>query len=230
VPCVVLVSSTNNLVERSSVACPPGSTGTASDLDSAVCKPTSDKHQAAGQGKLNQLAYYSSYGPRIDLAAPGGARKFNLPNFDRGGTLGFPFTNSDLMAAFGDFNITSNFAIQAPCFTFTGGGFPSNQCYSTIQGTSMATPHVSAVAALILSADPSIRNHPERLERTLKSSARHVTGNQTQELSATDTSKSDLTGQDCPTGFCHLGGARISDRDAYGAGIVDARRAVDRDR
>jgi hypothetical protein len=52
-------------------ACPP-------DYN-ATCKPASDPHQAAGQGRQNQLAYYSDYGPRIDIAGPGGARKFNLP-------------------------------------------------------------------------------------------------------------------------------------------------------
>jgi hypothetical protein len=30
----------------------------------------------------------------------------------------------------------------------------------------------------------------------------------------------------CPTGYCHLGGPPISSKDAYGAGIVDAKRAV----
>ena len=33
-------------------------------------------------------------------------------------------------------------------------GFDTTQCYSSIQGTSMATPHVSAVLALIVSAFP----------------------------------------------------------------------------
>jgi hypothetical protein len=40
-------------------------------------------------------------------------------------------------------------------------------------------------------------------------------------LSATDTSPGDLTGLPCPTGYCHLVGARVSDRDAYGAGMVN---------
>jgi hypothetical protein len=40
-------------------------------------------------------------------------------------------------------------------------------------------------------------------------------------LSATDTSGGDLTGGSCPTGYCHLGGPRVSDRDAYGAGLVN---------
>jgi hypothetical protein len=30
----------------------------------------------------------------------------------------------------------------------------------------------------------------------------------------------------CPDGFCHLGGPAIPDREAYGAGLVDAARAV----
>ena len=35
-------------------------------------------------GARDQLAYYSSYGSRVDLAAPGGARRFNLPGWDGG--------------------------------------------------------------------------------------------------------------------------------------------------
>ena len=48
------------------------------------------------------------------------------------------------------------FAPEIPCATFTAGsGFPPNQCYSTIQGTSMAAPHVAADLALIKSVHPS---------------------------------------------------------------------------
>jgi hypothetical protein len=39
-------------------------------------------------------------------------------------------------------------------------------------------------------------------------------------VSATDTSPGDLTGVACPTGHCHLGGAPISNRNAYGAGLA----------
>jgi hypothetical protein len=92
IPGVVNVSSTNNVVVPSSATCPPGTAGDPGPPPNfnATCKPASDPHQAAGQGRRNQLAYYSNYGPRIDLAGPGGARKFNLPNYDRGGTPGFP--------------------------------------------------------------------------------------------------------------------------------------------
>jgi subtilisin family serine protease len=225
IPGVVDVSATGNVVVPSSADCPPGSTGDATHT-SAVCKPTTDPHQASGQGALNQLTYFSNYGSRIDVAAPGGARKFNLPVWDRGGTPGFPYTSADLTTVYEDFNITSNFATQIPCFTFTGGGFPANQCYTTIQGTSMATPHASAVVALIASADKGARGHANELVNTLKRTALHVTGNQTQPLSAGDKTPADLSGVACPTGYCHLGGAAIPDSQAYGAGLVDAGRAV----
>ena len=92
----------------------------------------------------------------------------------------------------------------------------------------MAAPHVAGVLALIASSDPSVRGNADRLERRLLSSARRVSGNRTQAWSATDTSPGDLTGVACPRAYCHLGGEAVRDSEAYGAGIVDARRAVTR--
>ena len=92
----------------------------------------------------------------------------------------------------------------------------------------MAAPHVAGVLALIASSDPSVRGEPDRLVRRLLSSARKVSGNRTQVWSATDTSPGDRAGDACPQGYCHLGGEAVKDGDAYGAGIVDARRAVTR--
>ena len=231
IPGVVDVSSTGRLVVPSSATCPPGTIGDPGDPDAtppvpadfnATCKPQSDPHQAAGQGKKDQLAYYSNYGPRIDLAGPGGARKFNLSNFDRGGTPGFPYTTDDLTNAWQEFNITSNWATQIPCFFFSAAaGFHEGNCYSTIQGTSMAAPHVAASLALVASAHPSLRKHPRDLITRLKRLANDGPRNYTRALSATDTSPGDLTGLPCPTGYCHLEGPRISDDDAYGAGLVN---------
>jgi subtilisin family serine protease len=220
IPGVVDVSSTGNVVAPSFASCPPQK-GTA-----IICKPTADAHQAAGSGKQDQLAYYSNYGPRINVAGPGGARKFNLPEWDGGGTPGFPVTTDDGYTAYGEFSITSNWASGIPCFTLPGPTFPAGECYSTIQGTSMATPHVSAVAALIASAKPGLRHRPGAILEALKDSARDGAVNLTQPLSATDTSPIDLTGVACPTGYCHLGGGPISNREAYGEGIVDALRGV----
>jgi subtilisin family serine protease len=210
------VSSTGNVVNALSNNCTP----TTANSYNATCKPNNDPHQPNGVGKKNQLAYYSNYGPRIDVAAPGGARKFNLPYWDRGGTPGFPYTSADGFNAWEDFSITSNWAFEIPCYYNIGPQFYPNECYSTIQGTSMATPHASAVLALIASKHQDAS--PRELVQLLKESAQEIEGNTTAPLSATDTSASDFTGVTCPTGYCHLGGQPISDRDAYGAGLVDA--------
>lgn len=220
VPGVIAVSATGNVTAAASKTCPDDG----NSLD-AVCKPASDAHQPYAAGRKDQLSYYSNYGPRIDIAAPGGARKFNLPGADRGGTAGFPVTTADGTTAFEDFSITSNFALEIPCYTFDGGPFYADQCYSTIQGTSMATPHVSAAAALVASNNKFLRGRPGLIASVLKATARDAR-NYTPPLSATDTSGGDRTGGTCPTGYCHLGGAAISNSEAYGAGVLDAFAAV----
>ena len=35
-------------------------------------------------GARDQLAYYSNFGSRVDLAAPGGARRYEIPLYDGG--------------------------------------------------------------------------------------------------------------------------------------------------
>lgn len=230
VPGVIDVAATGNLVNEPSATCAPGTGGSL-----ATCKSASEPHQPFGVGARDQLTYYSNYGPRIDIAAPGGGRKFNIPNIDGGGTPGWPVTDTDGFNAWEDFSITSNWAFEIPCYLLDGP-FYANSCYSTIQGTSMATPHVSATLALIASARPELRHRPDKLVSALLNSARPVEGNQTPPLSATDTSPGDLTGVPCrdqsgqttTSGYCHLGGEAIDDREAYGAGIVNARRAVSR--
>ncbi|MFP5347572.1 MAG: S8 family serine peptidase [Actinomycetes bacterium] len=218
-PGVVDVSATNNRVVAASSTCLPSKLGTPTSPD-ATCKPTSDPHQATGVGRTDQLSYYSNYGPRIDVAAPGGARKFNLPASDRGGTPGFPVTSDDLTNVWQDFSITSNWAVEIPCYTFTvGSAFPPKQCYTSIQGTSMAAPHAAAALALIASAKPSLRHDVPALVAQLKSQAVDRV-NYTRAVSATDTSPGDLSGVPCATGYCHLGGDRIPNREAYGAGLV----------
>jgi lantibiotic leader peptide-processing serine protease len=233
-PGVVDVSATNRVNVPSSASCPPGTIGDPGDPaadppvppnNNATCKPASDRHHAAGQGKKDQLAYYSSYGPRIDIAGPGGARKFNLPAFDRGGSPGFPHTLDDLTNAWQVFSTTSNWAVQIPCFTFTSGsGFPQGECYATIQGTSMAAPQVAGSLALVASAHPSLRKRPGRLIARLKRLANDDPRNRTRALSATDTSPGDLSGLPCDIGYCHLEGPRIRDAEAYGAGLVNVAR------
>lgn len=226
IPGVVMVSATGNVVNPLSTSCAP------SDMNNsnATCKPTSDKHKPFGVNKQDQLAYYSNYGPRVDIAGPGGARMFNLPGWDRGGTPGFPYTFTGgpySTSTWQDFSITSDWALEIPCWLISDGtnpnGFYYPHCYSTIQGTSMATPHVSAVLAMIASLDPNSRHSPDAQIYLLKQIAKKQgLSNSTPPLSASDRAAGDLTGILCPKGYCHLGGSAISFKEAYGAGLVQA--------
>ena len=88
----------------------------------------------------------------------------------------------------------------------------------------MAAPQVSGALALVASAHPSLGKHPRALIARLKGMANDSPHNRTQALSGTDTSPADLTGLPCATGYCHLGGPAISDRGAYGVGLVNVAR------
>jgi subtilisin family serine protease len=144
-----------------------------------------------------------------------------------------------------DFSITSNFALEIPCVMFDGSsadpdpdgyygvptqtGFDDDNCYSSIQGTSMAAPHASATLGLIASAHPELRFDPKGLINFLKKSAvtpAKMLTNATPPVSAKDTSNTDRDGVACPGGYCHLGGKAIKSKDAFGAGLVDAAAAV----
>ena len=98
-------------------------------------------------------------------------------------------------------NFGSKVAIAAPGVSVlstlnTGTTTPGADSYAYYSGTSMATPHVTGVASLILSQNPSMT--PAQVKALLQSTARTFpTG----------------TGSDCTTALC-------------GAGIVDAAAAV----
>lgn len=85
-------------------------------------------------------AYYSNYGSVVDVAAPGGAQSFAN---DPNGILS-----------------TAN----------SGSTTPGSDTYEYYQGTSMATPHVAGVVALMLAGTPGMS--PDQVESTLKSTAR----------------------------------------------------------
>ena len=80
----------------------------------------------AATGPTNQLAPYSSFGPEVDIVAPGGDQS----NDTLDGIL------STMDASLSDFQ----------------GGEP----YGFIQGTSMATPNVAGVVSLLLTVKPTL--------------------------------------------------------------------------
>ena len=114
-------------------------------------------------GARDQLAYYSSYGSRVDLAAPGGARRFNLARLGRRrrqhplrgwGSLG-ALTENGAICRDPLQSSLFNFA----CFKIGGAGF------GWLQGTSMSAPNALGVAALVISAKPALRHDSGRPRR-----------------------------------------------------------------
>ena len=225
VPGVVDVAATNRTTVPSSANCPPGTTGTPT-ATAATCKPTSDAHQAAGQGRNDQLAYYSSYGPRIDIAAPGGARKFNLPFWDRGGTPGFPVHLERPDQRVGGVQHHLELGDGDPLLHLHAGvglppgpsATPPSRARRWRRRTSPRPSHSWPVRT------PACGTVPLPWSSRLKAHANRSVHNQTRALSATDTSPGDLSGLACAFGYCHLGGARVPDREAYGAGLVNVSR------
>ena len=209
VPGVIMVSSSGN-----AIADPAG------NVVAKYAPP------ASAVGTQDNLAYYSSYGERVDVSAPGGARKYGVPRFDaRPGTdvlyggwgqLGATIKTGDICRTFGSF---ADFA----CFEYDGATF------GWFQGTSMSSPQVAGVAALVLAAQPALREHPDQLEARLKSTAATTAVNQIGK-SSPDTGPG-WDGTPCATGYCHVtfatsGPNAIPFSQAYGAGMVDAAAAV----
>jgi subtilisin family serine protease len=175
-------------------------------------------------GARDQLAYYSSYGSRVDLAAPGGARRFNLPGWDGGdgnvlyggwGSLGGLAENGAICR-----DPLQSSLFNFACFKAEGNGF------GWLQGTSMSTPNALGVAALVLSAKPALRRDPTDLIGRLQTTARQTMTNYTGPDDPSNTSPT-YDGRPCNTGYCHLDTSHpLSFADAYGAGLVDAAAAV----
>lgn len=175
-------------------------------------------------GARDQLAYYSNYGPRVDLAAPGGARRYQIPGYDGG-------AGDILYGGWGSFGALSRngllctdpfaaSAFNAACFMFDG------QPFGWLQGTSMSSPNAAAVAALVLSARTDLRYEPDALTSRLEDTARTGLANYMGPNDPDNTAPA-LNGTVCATGYCHVDQANaISFADAYGAGLVDAGAAV----
>lgn len=77
------------------------------------------------------------------------------------------FSNYDAFASYSNFGTVLD--ILAPGTNITSAWIGSETAINTISGTSMATPHVTGVAALYLSLNPSAS--PSTVQSALKSGA-----------------------------------------------------------
>ena len=179
-------------------------------------------------GARDQLAYYSNYGSRVDLAAPGGARRFQIPGYD-GGDGRRPLRRLGLLRRTRrprpDLHrpLLGLALFNSACFTARGDGF------GWLQGTSMASPNAAGVAALVLSARPELRGpsgraraparrHGQALARELHGPERRHQPRSVARRAALRDRASAMSTRSHPIAFA----------DAYGAGLVDAGAAVGR--
>ena len=188
----------------------PGVVAAAATNRVTATTPGQTRFGQFGLGRRDQLAHYSSYGPRVDVAAPGGARAADVPLFDclsaecarlRPSTP----DASDNPGAFGAWGVVPGTA--TPCTT----------CYVYAQGTSMATAQASGVAALALAARPGLE--PAGLARLLRRAVTTPLDPDATPPIATDPVR--------PTFNYDLdyGAPGIAAR-LFGGGVLDAARAV----
>ncbi|MEJ2209656.1 MAG: S8 family peptidase [Anaerolineae bacterium] len=102
----------------------------------------------AATNPYDTYAYYSQFGSHVDIAAPGGEMSY-LHDPD-----GFLST----LPTYNNFYLHTD-----PIH----GGFSLN--YDYLQGTSMATPYVAGLAALIWSLDPTLT--PDQVQQTIQDTA-----------------------------------------------------------
>lgn len=109
----------------------------------------------AANNKSGERSYYSNYGDYVDVAAPGGETKVKKYDYWSG-------TYTWQKRPEGGILSTLN----------AGQSYPGSDNYDYYQGTSMATPHVAGLVALMYAVNPKIK--PSTVRSILKSTARQT--------------------------------------------------------
>jgi subtilisin family serine protease len=137
---------------------PPGTEKVRDNIDNdCLIIPTEGNHvlSISALGPSGRKAYYSNYGnSEIVVSAPGGDRRefFGTPLYNSAGLRVLSSYPADLAKEEG--LITGDFKSRTPLAVVDCVGKPSQSTcgvYVYLQGTSMASPHVTGVAALIVS-------------------------------------------------------------------------------
>ncbi|WP_196777878.1 S8 family peptidase [Lentzea aerocolonigenes] len=106
----------------------------------------------AALGREGNKAFYSNFGTRIDIAAPGGETRRGT---DTPGTITTP-----------ENGIWSTLN--------TGATTPGAETYKPYQGTSMAAPHIAGLAALLVAKKPTLT--PAQVKDLIKTNSRPIPG------------------------------------------------------
>lgn len=125
-----------------------------SNADAAGFSPASCNNvvNVASTNRAGDRSFYSNYGAIIDVAAPGGETRRST---DTPGTVTTP--ENGILSTLND-----------------GATTPGAEIYKPYQGTSMAAPHIAGLAALLVSAKPSLT--PAQVESAIKTTARPLAG------------------------------------------------------
>jgi subtilisin family serine protease len=138
---------------------PPGTAKVRNNIDNdCLVIPTEGAHvmSISALGPSGRKSYYSNYGlEQTTVSAPGGDRRdfFGTPQYNTPGTRILSSYPAEL--AMDEGLISQNFRSRDPLAVVNCVGNPRNAAncgvYVYLQGTSMASPHVTGVAALIVS-------------------------------------------------------------------------------